>query len=675
MSVIGEAFVKIRPETAGFAGEAGSKVKEGLHGILSPVLGALAIGGIAEFGKSTVEAFEKAQQSQLRFQDAFERFPKLADTSKEAFERLNHSLEQKTKFDHVALETSEAQLAQYGLTGTQVKGLIPLVEDYAAKTGKDLPEAAKLAGAAILGKGRALKELGVNFKDLKDPQQNFNELTDILRTKVGGFAEKEGATFSGRMSILHNQIELLKEGIGKQLVGALSAFAGILIRDIIPGLEAFAHLAADKLGPPLSKLRDLVEAVFKNVVRTVRDFIQTFKDPDITSSGFFAQVEKFASGARRLYDSLRPVIEFIRDHAKPIFIALAVALGLAFAPITTIVGGLIILYARFKVVRDIVAVVAEAMVAAFEHVRDFVKAVWPEIHDIIAHAVEGIRQVIEAVVTVVLYIWDHFGKQITEYVQTAFANAKEIVTGVIHAIEDVIKIVLDLISGHWGKAWNAIKDLVSTVIHTVYDVVERTLRTMLTIAGELLGKLLGAVRDKIGDVLGFFGGIGKKILDAIGNLGSLLLDVGKDLILGLVHGIENAWHFVTEKVTSLTHLIPGPIRHILGLGSPSRLFHGFGVNIVEGLALGIEQSTGGVLTPRLAALANHVRSLGFAGGAGRDLGGGFVGTSANATHIHPGAVVVHITGASGDIKGAAVHFEQAMSRVMIRTLMGAGSRG
>ena len=44
---------------------------------------------------------------------------------------------------------------QFGLTGKQIEDLLPLVADYAAKTGKDLPDAATTLGKALLGNTRA----------------------------------------------------------------------------------------------------------------------------------------------------------------------------------------------------------------------------------------------------------------------------------------------------------------------------------------------------------------------------------------------------------------------------------------------------------------------------------------------------------------------------------------
>ena len=61
----------------------------------------------------------------------------------------------KTKFDDDAFASGQAVLAQFKLSGKQIENLTPLLADYAAKTGKDLPTAAETLGKSFLGNTRA----------------------------------------------------------------------------------------------------------------------------------------------------------------------------------------------------------------------------------------------------------------------------------------------------------------------------------------------------------------------------------------------------------------------------------------------------------------------------------------------------------------------------------------
>lgn len=182
-----------------------------------------AIAGVAllKFGSDSLKAYTEAEQAQTRLQDAFARFPDLADSNIDRMRRLNEQLAKKTRFDEDALASGQAVLAQFKLSGGQLEALTPLLADYAAKTGKDLPGAASTLGKAFLGNTRALKELGINYKATGDRAKDQAAITKLLREQVGGFAEKEGATAAGKTAILKNQFGELQETVGSKLLPVL----------------------------------------------------------------------------------------------------------------------------------------------------------------------------------------------------------------------------------------------------------------------------------------------------------------------------------------------------------------------------------------------------------------------------------------------------------------------
>jgi hypothetical protein len=187
------------------------------------------------FANDSVKAYAEAQTAQTKLSDAFARFPTLADTNIQALRALNTELMNKTRFDDDALASGQAILAQYGLTGRQLANITPLLADYAAKTGKDLPGAAGTLGKAFLGNTRALKELGINYKSTGDRAKDVANITALVRDKVGGFAEKEGKTAAGQAAILSNRFGEMKEQLGQKLLPVLLKLseAGIKVIDFI----------------------------------------------------------------------------------------------------------------------------------------------------------------------------------------------------------------------------------------------------------------------------------------------------------------------------------------------------------------------------------------------------------------------------------------------------------
>lgn len=213
----------------------GSKVKSSSFGFAA--LGAAAAtAGVAlgrmlfQFGNDSVKAFAEAEVAQAKLADAFDRFPTLADTNIERLRTLNSTLAQKVKFDDDALASGQAVLAQFKLSGRQLESITPLLADYAAKTGRDLPTAASTLGRAFLGNTRALKELGINYKSTGDRAKDVANITRLVRERVGGFAEKEGKTAAGQAAIMENRFGELKETLGEQLLPVMIKLADIGIK-------------------------------------------------------------------------------------------------------------------------------------------------------------------------------------------------------------------------------------------------------------------------------------------------------------------------------------------------------------------------------------------------------------------------------------------------------------
>ena len=184
---------------------------------------------IVAFGKQSVDAYIDADKSQRVLADAYKRFPAIADVSIEAYKDMAAALQNKTKFDGDDINAMQGKLAAYGLTGAQLRELTPLILDYAEKTGKDLPTAAEDAGKAILGQGRALKAIGLDFTDAGTATGNFDQLVGGLRKQVGGFAEQEGKSAEGRMEILKNKFGDLQETIGEKLLPVLERGTEVLM--------------------------------------------------------------------------------------------------------------------------------------------------------------------------------------------------------------------------------------------------------------------------------------------------------------------------------------------------------------------------------------------------------------------------------------------------------------
>lgn len=236
------------------------KSADGLGKRLSKVGAGIAAGlavagaAVVAFGIDSVKAFAEAEESQNQLRFALEKFPKAADTNIRKLGELNTALMKKTRFDDDAIASAQSVLLQYELTGAQLTELTPLLLDFAAKTGKDLPTAAEALGKALLGQGRALKDVGIDFVDTGSVAGNFDQIVAGLRTQVGGFAEQDAETAAGKLDQLKNRFGEVQEKIGAALMpellrlmdwiegdggAALDDLVAWVVEDAIPNVSSF----------------------------------------------------------------------------------------------------------------------------------------------------------------------------------------------------------------------------------------------------------------------------------------------------------------------------------------------------------------------------------------------------------------------------------------------------
>ena len=91
--------------------------------------------------------------------------------------------------------------------------------------------------------------------------------------------------------------------------------------------------------------------------------------------------------------------------------------------------------------------------------------------------------------------------------------------------------------------------------------------------------------------LGLFQQVFSTVLSWFGiDLPSKFTEFGSNLINGLVNGIRNAWEGAKQIVSDLGDGIKGWFAEKLGIHSPSRVFKGYGMNVVEGLVIGMDKA-------------------------------------------------------------------------------------
>lgn len=134
------------------------------------------------------------------------------------------------------------------------------------------------------------------------------------------------------------------------------------------------------------------------------------------------------------------------------------------------------------------------------------------------------------------------------------------------------------VSGVFSNAWNGITNFCSTAWTNISNFFTSGI-------GNITATILNW------SPLGLFYQILQPVLNLFGiELPGKFSEFGSNLIQGLVNGIRNAWEGAKEWVVGLGKSIKGWFTSEVEIHSPSRVFKGYGVNIVEGLAIGMNKS-------------------------------------------------------------------------------------
>lgn len=334
-------FKKVGKESDGLGSKLGKLGKGAALG-----LGAgLAVAGAAafKFGKDSLAAFTEAEKSQQQLQFALSKFPKMADTNIAALNKLNSALASKTVFDDDAIATGQATLAQYNLTGKQVEKLTPVLLDYAAKTGKSLPDAAASIGKATMGQGKALKDVGLKLTDTKNAAKNYENTLAGLTGKVGGFAESQGKTAAGSIEILKNRFGEVQEAVGAKLAPALVKMTEIFSGKVLPAIEKVTSSKGFK--DFFTKAGELVTAYagkVKEFLPTVVALFKNLKDGVVSAfNSISSAVEKNKPQLEQLVNALIAVGKKIYEVLGPTFKTILAGVGTAIGIVITVVAALV----------------------------------------------------------------------------------------------------------------------------------------------------------------------------------------------------------------------------------------------------------------------------------------------------------------------------------------------
>lgn len=182
--------------------------------------------------------------------------------------------------------------------------------------------------------------------------------------------------------------------------------------------------------------------------------------------------------------------------------------------------------------------------------------------------------IFNTVKTTISNIWG----EIKTWLSTTAENIKTTVAEKFEALRGAIQEKLFAVKTKVIEIWNEISTWLSTKAEGIKNTVKEKFEGLKTGVQE---KLL-AVKSKIEEIWGQ----AKSFLEDIN-----LLDIGKNIIQGLIDGITGKASDVYTKIAEIANNIKDKFTGLFDINSPSRVFKGYGINLNEGLIQGIQATS------------------------------------------------------------------------------------
>ncbi|WP_240522209.1 phage tail protein, partial [Amycolatopsis vastitatis] len=350
--------------------------------------------------------------------------------------------------------------------------------------------------------------------------------------------------------------------LAQTLAPLISQFGGLLVQAL--------QLAAPALGELMTALSPLIGQLGGALLSALSAVL-----PLISAlSGLFTSV--LLAALQAVMTVLPLIVSTIQQLAEVVGSALATA-----TPVLTQVGTLLgqiagqILSALLPVIPPLALAflsIVTALLPILPPILQLVSALLPPLLGLITSLLPIITQAaglfatlvtaVAPLITQIAQFLIPIIQALFDVVQPIFTAIVAVISGAMQVIQGVIQVVMGLISGDWSQAWSGIKNIL----------------------GGIWGAIKGVVADGIGGLLSWFASLPGRILGALGDLGGLLLQAGKNLIRGLVDGISSGFGWVKDKLGQLTNWITS------WKGPPARdkvLLSGNGRLIMNGLLAGL----------------------------------------------------------------------------------------
>lgn len=223
---------------------------------------------------------------------------------------------------------------------------------------------------------------------------------------------------------------------------------------------------------------------------------------------------------------------------------------------------------------------------------------------------KGITTAFDVGVAIIRTLWRTFGEDLVRFATQALTGVMGVIRGALQVIQGIVQVWTGIFSGDWDKFWDGISSIVEGVIRAITGILQvgvalfgSVVNVGLSAIKGVFNAAMGAIKslvdektramveifqERIDDIIDDARAMPGKIVKALGNLGSLLVSAGRDLVAGFGKGIRDATAGAVDAAVDAARAAVKAVTGFLGINSPSRVFMEIGAYTGEGMAIGLE---------------------------------------------------------------------------------------
>lgn len=257
------------------------------------------------------------------------------------------------------------------------------------------------------------------------------------------------------------------------------------------------------------------------------------------------------------------------------------------ASIATIIAAVAIIIGVVKTIIDVIGPIIKAVgslisgvIKIFMGLIDFLMGVftgdWKR-------AWEGIKQ-----------IWDGIWDAIIGTLYNLGNAIWNLIKGIYNTVVNAFKAMYNFLVGHSivPDMVNAIISWFTRLINFIKNIFSTFGNILRAFYGMYIAPFVNKIASMVGTVVDKIRDMASRIRNVFADAGSWLWNAGRNIVEGLVNGVKSMAGYLKNAILNL---IPAPVRSVvssaLGINSPSKVFFGYGKNVVQGFVNGVRSQS------------------------------------------------------------------------------------